>query len=106
MYLTNENDDISGILGLVKCLNMEPTEQATVKCILIKDRNSKGLVDEKQLSLQLTVNVLDKGVWGSYRHVPVHAMKDIEVSNATNCIQTVGDLTTFKWVERPMHYNT
>ncbi|XP_060533311.1 fatty acid synthase-like [Cylas formicarius] len=109
IYLYSQNDDLSGILGLVKCLIREPLGNVKIQCVFIKDKNAEPFNPNsefyrKQLSRNLTFNVLWKGVWGSYRHLPIHRMKQIDVSHASNLIQTVGDLSTFSWTERPSYY--
>ncbi|CAH1132765.1 unnamed protein product [Ceutorhynchus assimilis] len=104
VYVTNSMDRTSGVLGLVKCLNLEPTEKARVKCILIND-DSLFPDCSKQLSYQLSTNVLQNCVWGSFRHLPVNPVSTIDVSSASNMVQTIGDLSSLKWIERSIENN-
>uniref|UniRef100_A0A336KMM1 CSON007223 protein n=1 Tax=Culicoides sonorensis TaxID=179676 RepID=A0A336KMM1_CULSO len=72
LYLVAQGDSLSGIIGLVNCLNREPETEAV--CVFIDDKNAPKFDPElkfykDQLEKDLKINVYRDGVWGSYRHL-------------------------------------
>ncbi|XP_030762870.1 fatty acid synthase-like [Sitophilus oryzae] len=105
VYLVNNGDDISGSMGLVRSLNLEPILNTWFKCIFIDDPKSESFsLDHpfyaKQVKKNLACNVLRNGVWGSYRYVPLELMKEMKVSSACSIARVPGDLTTMTWIEQ------
>ncbi|XP_032664083.1 fatty acid synthase-like [Odontomachus brunneus] len=99
-----EGDSECGVLGLVNCLRKEPSGEM-IECIFIQDKDApKFSLQEpfymKQLQLNLPINVLRPGkIWGSYRHFPLPVPEPRPVQCGYVLQQTLGDLSTFRWVE-------
>ncbi|KAG5869188.1 hypothetical protein JTB14_000254 [Gonioctena quinquepunctata] len=97
---------VNGLMGLVKCLMVEPTS-VLYKSILIDENARKFSLDDtfyrKQLEKNLTFNIFRGNKWGTYVHLPISKdPKKKLVTNALVKIETVGDLSTMKWFERPL----
>lgn len=108
VVLVSQDDDTSGIVGLMKCLLTEPNTPK-FRCVLIQDEKAAAFSPDdefyrNQLSTNLTFNVYRQGKWGTFVHLPLHPTKNKNVSDATVGILTVGDLSTLSWVERSSSY--
>ncbi|KAG5872019.1 hypothetical protein JTB14_036445 [Gonioctena quinquepunctata] len=104
IYLYCE-EQVNGLMGLVKCLMVEPTS-VSYKSILIEGNAKKFSLDNtfyrKQLKKNLTFNIFRGDKWGTYVHLPI--LKDSKMKLVTNAlvkIETVGDSSKLKWFERP-----
>ncbi|XP_030762885.1 fatty acid synthase-like [Sitophilus oryzae] len=110
VYLVNNDHGFSGVMGLVRCINLEPIKKTIVKCIFIEDDNIKDVLLSnpyfvKQLRKNLVFNVLKNGVWGGYRYLPFQKLENKKVSNAYNAPLVVRDLSTLAWIEQPAEYD-
>lgn len=107
-----ENDEISGILGLINCIRKEPNGDK-LRCVLINDSSAppfnKNLDFYKsQLNLDLVVNIYENGNWGSYRHVKlINQLEECARSDHVfaNCL-VKGDLSTLCWLKGPLNSQT
>lgn len=54
---------------------------------------------KNQFDKDLTHNVYKNGQWGSYRHLPLEPVNDVEVPYTYNTLEVQGDLSSFRWVE-------
>ncbi|XP_055593803.1 fatty acid synthase-like [Uranotaenia lowii] len=103
LVLYSQNDSISGVIGLVNCIRKEPGAQ-NVRCVFIDDPNAPlfsldNPIYSKQLELNLAINVLRNGVWGSYRHALISRairMEPVKHHCYANCL-TRGDLSSLMW---------
>ncbi|XP_065214304.1 fatty acid synthase-like [Planococcus citri] len=101
-----EKEPTSGILGFHNCLRKEEKGSST-RCFFIVDKNAPDFTLENsfyksQLDKNLSQNVFKNGKWGSYRHLPVETVKEIEVRSAFCEAQKRGDFSSFKWLEDSM----
>lgn len=99
----SQNDDLSGVLGLVNCLRREPGFVG-IRCVFIMDRDAPkfDLGDEfyaEQLRKGLAINVLKDGVWGTYRHFLLPEAENAEVEHAYVNVTVRGDLSSLRWLE-------
>lgn len=58
---------------------------------------------EAQFAKDLALNVYKNGKWGSYRHLLLEKVSDVDVPHAYVSSVSCGDLTSFKWVEGPLN---
>lgn len=102
IYLYTEGEELSGILGLFKCIS---TEEPNFRIIMIDDENCKFDIENKffrnQLTKNLTVNVLRNSKWGTFVHVPFEYEEKAEVTDAAVNIATPGDLSSLNWLQLP-----
>jgi hypothetical protein len=54
---------------------------------------------QQQLKKDLVMNVYSEGKWGSYQHLPLDSPAPITAPHAWVKIMTLGDLSSFKWLE-------
>ncbi|KAJ8916587.1 hypothetical protein NQ315_000231 [Exocentrus adspersus] len=105
IYLVSQGEENSGLIGLMKTLLTEP-KTAELRSVLIQDGDAAPFsLDNNfyrtQLEKDLTINVLKREGWGTYVHLPFKPIEKKHVENATVGIQTVGDLSTLCWIQRP-----
>ncbi|KZC12654.1 Fatty acid synthase [Dufourea novaeangliae] len=111
MVLVAEGDPENGALGMVKCLRREPNGEI-VKTVIIQDENAPkfSLNDPfyaEQLDIDIGINILRPGkVWGTYRHLPLPALKPVAVTNGYANIKIRGDLSSLQWVEGAIEPNS
>ncbi|XP_072399714.1 fatty acid synthase-like [Diabrotica undecimpunctata] len=103
VYLVSENEDVSGLVGLTKCLLTETTKLKFCS-VLIDQGAIKFSVDDpfykNQIKKNLTFNILRNNNWGTYVHLPLKELEKQNVGNAAININNVGDLSTLDWSER------
>lgn len=73
VLLIAQNDKISGMLGLMNCLRLEP-DTRHFRCVIIEDEHAPSFdanipLYKKQLALQLPINIYRNAEWGTYRHL-------------------------------------
>ncbi|XP_031358296.1 fatty acid synthase-like [Photinus pyralis] len=97
-----ENEPLSGVLGFVNCLRREPGGM-NLRCVFVQDGNVKFNLSDplfsEQLSKDLAINVLKHGAWGTYRHLPMERLKEVERQHVFCNQNVVGNLSTLSWVE-------
>ncbi|KAG5668080.1 hypothetical protein PVAND_016035 [Polypedilum vanderplanki] len=100
-----ENEEISGIIGLVNCIRKEPGCQM-VRCFFIDDCNAPPFnIDDEfyktQINKNLAMNVFRDRQWGSYKHLLLDPIYEKIPQNGA-CyanVLTRGDLSSFKWFQ-------
>lgn len=104
IYLVGEAHKFCGVIGLVNCLNKEPS-MCKFKCILMdKTVAFDEKFHEKQLKKNLVLNVLRHNRWGTYVYLPLQDIQMREVTEACVQISTVGNLSTLEWTQQlPVH---
>lgn len=98
----------SGILGLINCIRKEPNGEK-LRCVFIDDPeapkfDTKRPIYESQLKLDLKINVLRNGQWGTYRHLLIKQAKEEKPRAGhfyTNSL-VKGDLSTLVWLNGPL----
>ncbi|CAG9818777.1 unnamed protein product [Phaedon cochleariae] len=109
IYIYVEGEEISGIIGLVNCLKLEPGG-SNLRSVFIRDTNAPKFsitAYESQLKKDLVHNILRNKTWGSFRHLPVNYIKNsekLQVEHAYVDTLIRGDLTSLKWIEGPLKY--
>ncbi|CAH1155577.1 unnamed protein product [Phaedon cochleariae] len=107
VYIYVDGEEISGIIGMVNCLRLEPGG-SNLRCVFIRDTNApKFSISryESHLKKDLVHNVLRNNTWGSFRHLPVKDIKNSEKFQVEHVyIDTLikGDLASLKWIEGPL----
>lgn len=101
VLLVSQGNAESGIVGFTNCLRKEPGGDI-VRCLFIKDKNVSdfNLNDPfywNQVKKELAINVLSNGVWGSYKHLPLNAPKQIASEFGVVEMLNYGDLSSFNW---------
>ncbi|CAF3471296.1 unnamed protein product [Rotaria socialis] len=101
--VSNQIDN--GIIGFFNCLRREPGGQS-LRCVHIQD--SENILNENVLQnlkqRDLTVNVYQNGVWGSYVHRNLQTSNDsswIQTDNAHVNVLNRGDLSSLTWLQSP-----
>ncbi|XP_062605841.1 fatty acid synthase-like [Saccostrea cucullata] len=102
LWLTTDSVEPSGIVGMVKCLRKEPGGER-VRCIYKMDHSSTlTKVPESLKSKDLVMNIMRKGKWGSYRHIPVTNENQVP-RKSDRCFMTQAQSGKgFVWRELPM----
>ncbi|KAL3270432.1 hypothetical protein HHI36_020987 [Cryptolaemus montrouzieri] len=98
-----QNEETSGILGLFNCIRREPGGM-NVRCFLIYGADAppfdpKHPFYAKQVSKNMSVNIYKNGRWGTYRHL---LMSELEEINSEHCFVNAlirGDMSSLKWIE-------
>ncbi|XP_058064687.1 fatty acid synthase-like, partial [Anopheles bellator] len=108
IILYTQDDNLSGIIGLVNCIRKEPNGQ-NVSCFFIDDPTVPSFDPtvefyKEQIDLGLAINVYRNGQWGSYRHFKLS--EDIQPLPTVkhcfaNCVKP-GDLSSFAWMIGPL----
>ncbi|KAG5675543.1 hypothetical protein PVAND_005439 [Polypedilum vanderplanki] len=105
----SQNDDMSGIIGLINCIRKEPNGEK-FRCFFIDD-NAAPKFDindsfyKNQLDLGLIMNVYKNKQWGSYRHLELTEQTQLKPRKEhcfANCI-IKGDLSTLTWLHGPLN---
>jgi len=102
---------LTGLVGLMTCMRYE-IGGANSRYVFIQDKNSPKFdlsvpYYAEQLDKGLRANVLKKGQWGSYRHLPLDHKNDtpsVQVKHAYVNILTRGDLSSLRWIQSPLNY--
>lgn len=93
----------SGIVGLTNCLCREPAGER-IRCAF----NLEGETTDKEfaelVAKDLVQNVKKGGQWGSFRHLPLSAAREVETDFAYVNVLTRGDLSSLRWVESPLKH--
>lgn len=104
-----DNEETEGVLGLINCLRREPKGHK-VKCFFIMDRapefNPENEFYKNQLQKNLAINVYKNKSWGTYRHLLLKKLDEIECLHSFVNVTTRGDLSTLKWLEGSLDYDT
>lgn len=101
IYLVSQNDEMSGILGLVECLNRERSA-GKLRAMSLRNDQCFSLDSEfcrKQLRKNVVSNIFKNDCWGTYIHVPFNEIQNIETEKASVSMSTARDFSTLKWVE-------
>lgn len=107
-----QNDDLSGVMGLINCLRKEPNG-TKMRCVFINDKSAPTFDYENdfyktQLSLGMAMNVYENKQWGSYRHVKL-VEQIYEKSRSDHCFANClirGDLSSLCWLSGPLNSKT
>ncbi|XP_023934577.2 fatty acid synthase [Bicyclus anynana] len=98
----------SGALGLAACLRAEPGGRA-LRVVLAPGAPAfapDAPPYAQQLALDLAVNVLRAGVWGSYRHLPLADAAEARLQTEHAYVNTLtrGDLASLRWIESDLRF--
>ncbi|XP_070507532.1 fatty acid synthase-like [Chironomus tepperi] len=101
----SQNDNISGILGLINCIRREQIGK-NLRCVFIDDDRAPKFSLENsfyrlQLELGFAVNILRNGNWGTFKHLDL--VNDIvEKPHFSDCYVkclSKGDLSSLSWIQ-------
>ncbi|EFN74822.1 Fatty acid synthase [Camponotus floridanus] len=86
IIIVAEGDFECGLLGLINCLLKEPGGEM-IRSVFIQDGYAPAFSLQeslymRQLQLDLPVNVLRSGIWGSYRYLPLSLLEPKLVESA------------------------
>lgn len=86
IIIVAEGDFECGLLGLVNCLRKEPGGEM-IRSVFIQDGDAPAFSLQeslymRQLQLDLPINVIRSGIWGSYRHFPLPLLEPKLVQSA------------------------
>lgn len=104
----SQDNPSSGILGMINCIRKEPNGEK-LRCVFIDDPEAPRFdthrpIYESQLKLDLKINVLRNGQWGTYRHLLIKQAKEEKPRAGhfyTNSL-VKGDLSTLVWLNGPL----
>lgn len=101
----SQNENISGILGLVNCIRREQIGKK-LRCVFIDDdRAPKFSLDNAfyrvQLELGFAVNILRNGNWGTFKHLDlvINIEEKPQMSDCYVKCLGKGDLSTLSWIQ-------
>ncbi|GJQ79757.1 hypothetical protein Trydic_g23234 [Trypoxylus dichotomus] len=102
VLLYAQDDELSGILGLVTCLRRE-FHGDRVSCVFILDDAPKFDPElsfyKEQLDKGLAFNIWKDGQWGTYRHLLLPDTQLVENEHCYVNVMSRGDLSTLSWLE-------
>ncbi|KAK9875949.1 hypothetical protein WA026_011050 [Henosepilachna vigintioctopunctata] len=110
IILYAQNETLNGLLGFFNCIRREPGG-VNVRCVHIYGNEAPSFDPshpfyKEQLEKNFSINIYKNGKWGTYRHL---LMKDVEEVEAEHCFvnqMTRGDLSSIKWFEGPLNSET
>ncbi|KAK9880938.1 hypothetical protein WA026_013269 [Henosepilachna vigintioctopunctata] len=109
IILYSQGEELTGLIGMVNCLKQEPGGD-NLRSVFIQDKKAAAFSINSyanQIKKDLVHNVLKKGVWGSFRHIPLDVVtetKNLQVNHAYINTLTRGDLASLRWIESPLSY--
>ncbi|KAH0813343.1 hypothetical protein GEV33_009449 [Tenebrio molitor] len=99
-----QNREPDGLIGLVNCLRREP-EGHKVKCFLMMDETPDFDPElpfyGNQVRKNLAVNIYKSGKWGTYRHLLLEELQEVECEYCFGDVSAKGDLSSMRWLEEP-----
>ncbi|XP_025262580.1 fatty acid synthase-like [Camponotus floridanus] len=103
IIIVAEGDFECGLLGFVNCLRKE-SDGEMIRSVFIQDENALAFSLQEslymtQLQLDLPINVIRSGIWGSYRHFPLPLLEPKLVESAYVSQMVRGDLSTLCWMQ-------
>ncbi|EFN64046.1 Fatty acid synthase [Camponotus floridanus] len=109
IIIVAEGDFECGLLGLVNCLRIEPGGEM-IRSVFIQDGYAPAFSLQeslymRQLQLDLPINVIRSGIWGSYRHFPLPILEPKFVESAYISRMVRGDLSTLCWIQSRIFFN-
>jgi fatty acid synthase len=97
-----QNRDPDGLIGLVNCLRREPGGHK-VKCVFMMDEapdfDPQLPFYGDQLRKNLAINIYKSGKWGTYRHLLLEELQEVECEHCFGDVSVKGDLSTMRWLE-------
>jgi fatty acid synthase len=91
-----------GLIGLVNCLRKEPGRHK-VKCFLMMDEapdfDPRQPFYGDQLRKNLAINIYKSGKWGTYRHLLLEELQEVECEHCFANVLAKGDLSNMRWLE-------
>jgi fatty acid synthase len=97
-----QNREPDGLIGLVNCLRREP-EGHKVKCFFMMDEapdfDPQLPFYGNQLRKNLAINIYKSGKWGTYRHLLLEEVQEVECEHCFGDVLVKGDLSTMRWLE-------
>ncbi|CAH0548596.1 unnamed protein product [Brassicogethes aeneus] len=104
------NEPLSGILGLVNCLRREPMGVNVKTFFMVDDQTPEFDLDHRfyseQFAKNMGINVFKNGVWGTYRHLLLDELPQVESEHCFVNVTTRGDLSSLRWIEGPLRHDT
>ncbi|RWS07063.1 fatty acid synthase-like protein, partial [Dinothrombium tinctorium] len=99
IWLKAKESEISGVIGLTRCLRREPGKER-IRCLIADE----DLIPLEVLEKDLAINLIRNGTHGNYA-IDTIGEETKEIEHAFLDVKTKGDLTSFKWFEAPhKHY--
>jgi fatty acid synthase len=99
-----QNSEPDGLMGLVNCLRREP-EGHKIKCFFMMDKapdfDPQVPFYGEQLRKNLVVNIYKSGKWGTYRHLLLEELQEVECEHCFGDVSAKGDLSSMRWLEGP-----
>ncbi|CAG9832341.1 unnamed protein product [Diabrotica balteata] len=103
-----QNKPLSGIMGLFNCLKREP-ESNYMRYLYMFDTDQPFDKDDPfyktQLSKQMAVNIWKDNQWGTYRHLLLKNLDNVESEHCYANITVRGDLSSLRWIESNYKFN-
>jgi fatty acid synthase len=99
-----QNREPDGLIGLVNCLRKEPGGHK-VKGFFMMDETPD--FDPKlpfygdQLRKNLAINIYKSGKWGTYGHLLLEELQEVECEHCFGDVSAKGDLSSMRWLQRP-----
>lgn len=110
VLLYTQHEPTNGIMGLFNCLRREVGGN-NIRCFFIQDSSAPNFATTnefytKQIEKDLALNVFKNGSWGTYRHLLIKEDRVAEREHAYMNVLTRGDLSTLKFIEGPLSFDT
>jgi fatty acid synthase len=97
-----QNHEPDGLIGLVNCLRKESLGHKA-KCFLMMDEapdfDPRLPFYGDQLRKNLAINIYKSGKWGTYRHLLLEELQEVECEHCFGDVSAKGDLSSMRWLE-------
>ncbi|KAJ3619939.1 hypothetical protein MTP99_003942 [Tenebrio molitor] len=97
-----QNHEPDGLIGLVNCLRKESLGHKA-KCFLMMDEapdfDPQLPFYGDQLRKNLAINIYKSGKWGTYRHLLLEELQEVECEHCFGDVSAKGDLSSMRWLE-------
>lgn len=104
VILYSQDEPLEGLLGFVNCLRREP-DSGNVRGVITYEAKPFDMEDgfyKKQLNKNLAISVYKDGAWGTYRHLLLEDVEDLEPDHCYVNQTARGDLSSLRWIEGPI----
>lgn len=105
VYLVSREEDLTGTMGLINCLNKESTSCKFRAIFTDEEFSLDNKLYKEQFDKDLVFNILKDGNWGTYVHFPLKSVEKEHVPDAAVEIATVGNLSSLTWTQIPSTYH-
>lgn len=106
VVIVSQNEPFGGLCGFLNCIRLEEGCER-IRGVFIMDTDVPNFNPElsfykKQLDKHLSVNIYKNGKWGTYRHLLLDKLKDVESEHSFINFASGGDVSSLRWEQGPI----